>query len=322
VKSLDSNSAELERFFTGEPSQGPDGLYRVAMSLRKENGQRIRCLLTSPGDQWQGVIVILSGFGRTIRHSNALALAAAHHGYATVRFDPSNHTGDSDGELLDGTMSQITEDLLFVCTSVRRSGWSKRLFVIAASTFARCAIRATRHGLPVDGLILPLPVVDLTKTLASVTGEDLVGGYRSGRIQITDVVQILSQEISARFLANAVEQNYCDLEPTRAELRETTIPVAMIAAERDDWVSVTDIITALEPERPNRKLYVLEDTNHNSYSFGFLRAITQTTMQALVEMTGERIERSYEVTFSKFTRAVETEKKILSRAREAWRIDE
>lgn len=321
MRGLDANAVALEPFFTGELAEGPDRFHRVAMSLRKENGQRIRCLLTTPGDQWRGVIVILAGLGRTIRHSNALALAAAHHGYATVRFDPSNHTGDSDGEMLDATLSQAAEDLLFVCASVRRSGWNGRLFAAAASTLARSAIKTIRQDLPVDGMILTLPVVDLAKTLTIVTGEDLIAAFRDNRIQPTDTVHILSHEISARFLEDAIEQSYCDLETTRAELCEATMPIAMIAAEGDDWVSVTDMVAALETERPNRKLYLLENTSHDSYSFGFIRAITQTTIRALAEMTGETIDRIYEVTFSKLSSTVETEKKILNRARETWGTD-
>jgi hypothetical protein len=320
---LDDKMSGLRGFFTLEPAKGPDNLLRVPLSLRKSSGQRIRCLLTSPGQTWRGLVVVMPGLGRTIRHSCAIALAAAHHGYATIRFDPTNHTGDSDGEMFDVKLSQLGVDLLFVCNAVRNAGWNDRLFVISSSSLARAAIRTPLQGLPADGMILLLPVVCLAKTLVAVSGEDLVGAYRNGQIQISDPVVVLTHQMSGRFLADAIEHDYWDLDATRSELRQVEIPVAMIVAEDDDWISMDDVISALEPGRPQRHLFVLENSDHDSYSFGFIRAVTQTAIQALADMNkDEKTDDPYSVTFSKLSRAIKTETELLNQARELWRLDD
>jgi len=320
VKVLDKNALALEKFFTGEPSEGPDKLIRVALSIKKDNGQKIRCLLTSPGDQWSGLLVIGAGFGRTIRHSNALAITAAHHGYASIRFDPTNHIGDSDGEIIDATASQAANDLLFICSQIRHMGWHLGLYVVAASLFARAAMMTIPRKIPVDGMILTLPVVDYSKTLSIITGQDLVAAFRANEIKLTDTINVLSHTLSGQFLKD-LDMNCKDLESTLNDLRAANIPITFIAADSDEWVSVSDLITVLETERPNRKLYLIENTTHDSYSFGFIRAITKTTIQAVAEMNGDIVEKIYEVTFAKLSSVVKTEKNILNQARLIWRTE-
>lgn len=319
---LDEEAVAIRRNISGQILKGSDELYRAALSLRKSNGQKIRGLLTSPGSEWRGIIVIGAGFGRTIRHSNALAITAAHHGYASVRFDPTNHVGDSDGEILNVTASQAADDMLFVCEFIRKMGWGRLLFVVAASLFARASIMTFRRGLPVDGVVLSLPVVDYEKTLKIITGEDIVALFRANEIGLDETIDILSHRLSARFLQD-LDNNCADLEATKLDLREATMPLAMVVAEGDEWVSVDDVVTVLEAEcRPNRKLYVLENTTHDSYSFGFIRAVTQATIQAIAEMSGDSLSQEYEVTFAKLANVVNIEKKVLNYAREIWKYEE
>ncbi len=307
-----------------ELSRGPDGFRRGVLSLRKEDGRRIRCLLTAPAESSRGLLVVLPGLGRTIRHSCAVAFAAAQHGYASLRFDPTDHSGDSDGEIVDGTLSGVAADLRFVCESVREWGWATPIFVAASSSLARAAIRTAARGLPADGLVLTFPVVHLDRTLQAVSGEDLFTAYREQRIQPADPVQILTHQMSGRFLADALEADYVGLDATRADLRETRMPVAAIVAENDDWIAVDDVLLALEPERPERHVFVLENADHDSYSFGFIRAITQSTMEAISRMSGDTaFDRDrYDVTFSVLSSAIRTEKQILNQARESWSDDE
>lgn len=321
MSGLDPRAEGLRRFFSHEPVEGPDHIYRAPVSVRTAGGQRVRGLLTSPGGDWRGITVILPGLGRTMRNAGALSLALARHGYATLRFDPTNHTGDSDGDIADVTLSGVSEDLLLICNLLREVGWREPLVVVASSAFARSAIRASRHDLPVDGMVLLLPVVAMAKTLAVVAGEDLVEAYRREQIRPDDPVQVLTHQMSGRFLADAVTHGFCDLEGTRAELRGAKMPVAAVAAEGDDWVSVADVAAALEPERAQRRLFVLENSDHDSYSFGFMRAITQTAIRAIAEMTREPPGEPYALTFTDFSAATKTEKFVFARARETWRLE-
>jgi Acyl transferase len=321
MNGLDPRAADLRQFFGHEIAEGPDRVFRAPLSVRKPSGQRLRGLLASPGGDWRGAAVVLPGLGRTMRHSGALALALARHGYATVRFDPTNHTGDSDGEIVDATLSGVSEDLSHMSKLLRGVGWRGPLVVIASSAFARAAIRASRQDLPADGMALLLPVVFMAKTLAVVAGEDLIEAYRRERIKPHDPVQVLSHQMSGRFLADAIANGFCDLEGTRAELRAAKMPVSAIAAEGDDWVSVDDVAAAVEPERPQRRLFVLEDSDHDSYSFGFMRAVTRTAIRAIAEMTREPPGEPYALTFTDLSVATKTEKTIFARARESWRLE-
>ncbi len=299
--------------------KGPDGLLRTAVSFRKANGQRIRGLVLQPSTRLGGMVVIAPGLGRTIRHATALALPFAHHGYASLRFDGTNHTGDSDGEIAAATLSSAVDDLRCVAEALRGGGWDGPLFTVASSLSARSAVRAAKEGLPVDGLVLVLPIVDFEKTVKAATGDDLVTAYLDGRIGRDDPVRILTHEMSGRFLADAVDRGYCGLHATRAEMVQARIPLAAVVAEDDDWVEAEDVASALEPDSSSRQMFVLERADHDSYSWGFMRAMSETVVRAVAHMVGDELGPVHQIGFTELVGGFKIEKQVMRRAREAWR---
>jgi Acyl transferase len=299
--------------------RGPDGFLRTVVSFRKPDRQRIRGLILQPRTRSRGLVLIAPGMGRTIRHSTALALPLAHHGFASLRFDLTNHTGDSDGEIAGATLSSAVGDLRCVIEAVRVGGWDGPLFTIASSLSARSAVRAAKEGLPIDGLLLVFPIVDFQKTLRAATGVDLVAAYREGRIGRDDPVRVLTHDMSGRFLADAVAGGYCGLDSTRAEMAQARMPVAAMAAEDDEWVEAADVASALEQDSFRRHLFVLERVDHDSYSWGFMRATSQTAVRALSHMLGDELGSFHDVRFTELVGAFKIEKQVIGRAREVWR---
>jgi hypothetical protein len=300
---------------------GADGMLRTVVTVQREDGLRIRGLLLEPADApaAKGLMLIAPGLGRTIRHSTVLALQFARHGYASLRFDLTNHTGDSDGDIFDATLSSAAEDLLCIAEAVRANGWDDPVFPVASSLGARAAIRAASRGMLADGLVLILPVVDFAKTVASVTGEDLVAAHLAGRIDRKDRVQVLTHGMSGVFLADAVEAGMCDIVSVQRELAVAGMPVAAVAAENDAWVQLADVVAAIGAESPMRQVFVLESADHDSYSFGFIRALTQTAVRAVANMTDEELDDVHHIGFSELVRSLKIEKDVLKRARARWR---
>ena len=316
-------SAPARRVVAGSalpPEPGVDGFVRTAVTFGEAKGQRIRGLLVEPGGERHGTVLVAPGFGRTIRHSTVFALHLARHGYGSLRVDLTNHTGDSDGDIVHGSLSSAVDDLWRVLDGWEHTGQTSPRYLMASSLSARSAVRAVAEGLPVDGVVLVLPVVDLGRTIAVVTGEDLVAGYLDGRIGVEDPLTVSTHEMSGRFLADAVHGGFLGLETTRDEIARIDRPVAAVAAERDEWVDAGDITVALGADTDaSRQVFVLERASHDSYDFGFLRAVTRTVVQALAAMSGVVPGAEHHIDYSELANALTGDKVVLRRARQIWR---
>jgi len=296
-----------------------DEVRSETVKLENAAGRRLFGLFSEPLEaERRGVVVLPPGYERRIHHYAVLSRHLVRHGYATVRFDFTNHIGLSEGEVFDLTMSSMVDDVTSVLAAYREQEPPGALSVVASSLAARATIRALAEG-PDDGVqsaVLILPVVDVERTTTEVVGENRVGKWRTG--EVTDPTlpnRVLSHDVSYGFAKDVVESGLHDLAGTKDELARIRCPVTALAAERDDWVDVGQVREAMGVDAPGARATVLIEAASHEFSSN------APVVRLLLEQVGDRLatdrgEEPPPVRHLDFDEMVET-----IRQEKAWKLD-
>ena len=186
------------------------------------------------------VMVLSPGYGETKKDFITLAYFLASNGVHVLRYDHTNHIGESDGDMGRFTLSGMQRDLTAVIEYARRSWPSSRIGVVAASLAGRVALRLLNNGQSLHAVVLLNSVFDITSTLHAVHQEDLVGTYHSGVRK--GVINILGFNVdSNNWLEDATQQGWADLDGTLRDAEATRTPVFLFTAEHDVWISQQSI---------------------------------------------------------------------------------
>ncbi|WP_447971581.1 serine aminopeptidase domain-containing protein [Nitrospira sp. M1] len=207
----------------------------------------------SPLPPGSPVIIISPGYGETKREYITLAYYFASNGFHVIRYDHTNHVGDSDGEHVDTTLSTMHEDLETVLQYAAQTWPQSPRGLVATSLSGRVAIKATAHQANVDVLILITPIIDIQHTLHAVHQEDLVGNYQKGERK--GISNILGFNVSVtHWLADAINGNFSDMTSTIQDVAAIRTPVVVVSAECDAWVqhdSLNTVIAGFPQQRPD-----------------------------------------------------------------------
>ncbi|RMH37559.1 MAG: methyltransferase domain-containing protein [Nitrospirae bacterium] len=187
------------------------------------------------------VAIVASAYGETKRDSLSLAYHLAANGFHVIRYDHTNHVGESDGDHIMTTLSRMHDDLQDVW------GWASQHFpahptvVIATSLAGRVALKASRTArCHPELLVLINPVVDMRRTLQAVHQEDLLGDYQQGKPR--GITNVLGLNVDGqRWLADAHREGYTDLETTILDGQQLSSPIIVFSSEHDVWVSSRDV---------------------------------------------------------------------------------
>ena len=189
-------------------------------------------------------VVIAPKYGETKKNNLQIAYHLASNGLNVLRFDHSNHVGESGGDKTFFTLSSGAEDIVSCLDYLQQTQGVGRMTLMANSLSARTAIRAAARDSRIEHLVCLVGVVNLQHTLHQVYREDLVGGHLSGRRW--GIGDMLGVEMDYDgFLRSAVEDGMHDLKGTRADLLAMRARATFYAAERDTWVSLADVDAAL-----------------------------------------------------------------------------
>lgn len=247
-------------------SRTPADATAHAYFIENQRGQRLLCLARST--TWPaplGVVVLPPGYERRPHHYAVFADYLVRHGFDVVRFDFANHIGDSDGDVIDFTMSSMSSDIeaVLLDTATRYQGLP--LAVVAASLASRAAIRAASRTTPaasVEAIGLILPVVDTEFTTTQAIGKNVIDEWRSGKqTDATARCRVLSHDVTYEFSRDAIVNDWAGTAACSRELDLLGTGVLAIAAAQDDWTSVDDIAQTLG-NRPEREIVVLEAASH------------------------------------------------------------
>lgn len=220
------------------------------ISFAGRTGLAIAACLDHRGDltgtPW---VIVAPKYGETKKNNLQLAYFLAANGLNVLRFDHTNHVGESAGVAVFFTLASGAVDIASCGDYLEKTHGVKGYTLMANSLSARTAIRATAQDHRVSHLVCLVGVVNLAYTLHQVYREDLVGGYLAGkRWGITD---ILGVDIDFDgFLGSAKAENMHDLESTRKDLAGIKAALSFFPAERDAWVSLAEVQEVLA-DKPN-----------------------------------------------------------------------
>ena len=83
----------------------------------------------------------MPGYGKTKIGNLRLAYYLAFNGFQVIRYDHSNHVGDSEGSMLFTTLSQMEEDLASVIDFAEEQERAVTIGIVGESLGARIALK-------------------------------------------------------------------------------------------------------------------------------------------------------------------------------------
>ena len=115
---------------------GKGRIHSSRLTIKKDNGQQIHAYHDRPEGAEATelpVVVISPGYGETKRDYLTLAYYFAGNGFQVVRYDHTNHVGESDGSHYQVSLSSMKEDFQTMTRFVRAT-WPQATFIGVASS--------------------------------------------------------------------------------------------------------------------------------------------------------------------------------------------
>ncbi|HEY6200383.1 MAG TPA: methyltransferase domain-containing protein [Candidatus Binatia bacterium] len=210
-------------------------------------------------------MIVLPGYGETKTDVLAPSFYFAKNGFHTLRFDYSDHVGESDGEILTTTLPKLKDDILSAVDFLQRRYAAGPIGAFASSLACRSLLRAAREDERIALLINFVSIVDVRKTLFAIYKEDHLERTLKGLPN--GLMDVLGFQVDAdNFLCAAIAGHYEDLAATLEDARGIKAPGIFFAAENDVWVELDDVeevVSALPTHR--KELRVLQEGMHRLY---------------------------------------------------------
>ncbi|MEQ1794695.1 MAG: PAS domain S-box protein [Nitrospira sp.] len=175
-------------------------------------------------------IVILSpGFGCTQTDYVALSEFLALNRLRVLRYDHSNHIGQSDGDVLQTTLRSMQADLHTVLEFAHTAWPTAPLAILAEDIAARVALKVVSK-LPVAHLLLLAnPVLDIQTALSTEHHHDLLADYQHGLRRGSGNVWGLNIHLD-QFLGDIIAGQYATLATTVTDLSAMHIPMVILTS--------------------------------------------------------------------------------------------
>jgi ubiquinone/menaquinone biosynthesis C-methylase UbiE len=204
----------------------------------------------------------------------------ASNGFRVIRYDATNHTGESDGGILDCTLSSLKEDLEAAIDYSAVTFPSVSLGVVLTSLSAVVGFHVASKDARIRFVGGIVPVVNLRHTLKEVYQQDLIGEHQANHRW--GVLDLLGFPVDAdRFISDALENGWEDLEATKRAVAGIRAPVSFVVGANDPWVDcneVSSVVAALNGHA--RQLVEVQSSMHQLHenataSKAVLRDITR-----------------------------------------------
>ncbi len=208
------------------------------------------------------VMIIAPGYGETKKEYITLAYYLAANGFHVIRYDHTNHVGESDGDIERSTLSGMQRDMFALLDYAERTWPVSPVGLIATSLASRVALKAVTGTRRVKLLVLIAGVVDVQATLLAVHQEDLIASYIRGTRR--GIINMLGFNIDAdAWLADATDAGYADLRATMQDAERISTPIILFTAEHDAWVHL-ESVKAVHATLPSdvKHLYVIPEALH------------------------------------------------------------
>ncbi len=204
--------------------------------------------------------VMAPKYGETKKNNLQLAYELVANGMSVLRFDLTNHIGESEGNMPDFSLTGAVSDIIASVEYLERKHGANDIIIVATSLSARCAMRAAALTPRLTRLVCMVGVVNLQHTIFEVYKEDIFGTYMAGRRWgLTD---ILGFNINAEhFMQTAIDADLHNLGGTVRDLDRMKVPVDYFYAENDAWVKFEEVMTIFR-DRPNCRLHPVKGAMH------------------------------------------------------------
>jgi len=208
------------------------------------------------------VVIISPGYGETKKEYLTLAYFLANNGFHVLRYDHTDHVGESEGDILQFTLTGLRQDLSEVLSYAERTWPDSRIAVVSTSLAGRVALKQMANDRRAALLVVLTGVVDVQATLSAVHQEDYIGAYLRGVRR--GAVNMLGFNISAEpWLEDAITQGFADLQSTIRDAREIRVPVVLFMAEHDLWVDADSVRAVQDALGTNlRRFYLIPEALH------------------------------------------------------------
>jgi SAM-dependent methyltransferase/alpha-beta hydrolase superfamily lysophospholipase len=191
------------------------------------------------------VILMPAAYGETKESNLLISAYMVSNGFRGLRFDWTDHVGESDGDMFRCKLSKMKDDFLAVLDYVTQRYPTAPVAVFATSLAGRIALKAAGCDSRINVLVCYAPVVSVESTLKMVYREDLFKSYRAGKRY--GGLDVLGVNIDADgFLGDAIEESFYSLRTTMQDASNITAPTLFFLAERDSWVSTEEVRAVFE----------------------------------------------------------------------------
>jgi ubiquinone/menaquinone biosynthesis C-methylase UbiE/esterase/lipase len=207
-------------------------------------------------------IIIPPAFGETKADSLSMSYFLVMNGFNVLRYDATNHSGESDGDIINFTMEEGRQDLVAGLEFLEKEFGAEEVGVVAKSLGWRVALRAALQDRRINYILGIGGVVDLQKTLKTVYHEDLVDMVLNNTYKSWKLNDIFGFEISRNFLESAIQDDYHTIRNTKSDFNKLTIPTSFLHAENDVWVEVDDMKKIMSKEKYNTCVQIIPHAMH------------------------------------------------------------
>lgn len=219
-----------------------DSVKSRLVSFGDERGLKIIAYVDEgPEALWNDRFVILAPrYGETKKNSLQLSYTLVANGFKVLRFDQSNHIGESDGPMDQFSLSGASADILAAVQFVDSFCEPTEISLVALSLSCRSGFRACAQDRRISRMINVVGMVDMDRTLQAIYKRDFFGELSTG----CDwrMVDILGFEIDGKhFHDDLVETDMKSLDGTLKDAEKVSVPVLHLFAENDIWVSRKDV---------------------------------------------------------------------------------
>ncbi len=225
------------------------------------NGKKIVGYIDTPSKMPSAPFVVMAPkYGQSKKNNLQLAYYFAVNGFRVLRFDQTNHIGESEGEIQNYTLPNGVDDILAAIDFLEIQHHVHSVTLQANSMSGRCAIRAASLDHRIERLVCLVPIVNFRSTITTICQKDIVNAYMDGAIQ--GVGDILGHEVNIdQFLKTAVDSDMQDLDGTLEDVCKAKCDIFLFPAKRDAWVELAEV-DALAAKSERVKLRLVDGAMH------------------------------------------------------------
>ena len=181
------------------------------VTYQNRTGLRIAACLDHVGGEMRARpwVLMAPKFGETKKTTLHLAYHLVANGVNVLRFDPTNHVGESEGRMLDFVLPGVVDDIIAGLDYLENHFGVSQVTGVANSLSARCMLRVAVGDPRIKKLICVAGVVDqdlVRGRLRRFTGDDAraINGFRISAIAAVSVPFWLSLAVRDIGLADTV----------------------------------------------------------------------------------------------------------------------